>query len=86
MKLAETRAIIDAIHSGELRTAPTEADAIFGLHRVTRCPGVPDIVLNPREAWADKTAYDAAATRLAAMFQQNYEAVQSGKDLGAMDG
>jgi phosphoenolpyruvate carboxykinase (ATP) len=86
MKLVETRAIIDAIHSGELRKAPTETDPIFGLHRVTRCPGVPDTVLNPREAWSDKAAYDSAAKHLAAMFQKNHEAVQSGRDLGAMDG
>ncbi len=86
MKLAETRAIVDAIHSGALRTAPTETDPIFGLHRITRCPGVPDAVLNPRESWADKEAYDASAKVLEVMFQQNYKAVQSGGDLGAMDG
>lgn len=86
MKLAETRSIVDAIHSGELRNSPTETDPIFGLQRVTRCSGVNDTVLNPREAWSDKAAYDAAARQLAASFQENYDAVLSGRDLGAMDG
>jgi phosphoenolpyruvate carboxykinase (ATP) len=39
---------------------------------VTDPPGVPDKVLQPREAWADKAAYDQQATKLAAMFQQEY--------------
>lgn len=86
MKLAETRAIVDAIHSGELRKSPTETDPIFSLQRVTRCPGVPDTVLNPRDAWTDKAAYDSAARQLAESFQKNYDAVINGLDLGAMDG
>jgi phosphoenolpyruvate carboxykinase (ATP) len=47
---------------------------------------VTDTVLNPREAWSDKAAYDDAARQLAASFQKNYDAVLSGRDLGAMDG
>ena len=35
----------------------------------TKCAGVPDRVLQPREAWADKSAYDQQATKLAAMFK-----------------
>lgn len=86
MKLPETRAIIDAIHSGMLQHAPTETDPIFGLHIVTRCPGVPDDVLHPRTAWSDQDAYDDAARNLNAMFQRNFAAIQSGGSLGAMDG
>ena len=51
-----------------------------------RVAGVPDEVLNPRASWSDKSAYDQAAKRLQAMFEKNYEAVQSGRELGAMDG
>ncbi len=86
MKLAYTRAIVDAIHSGALKDAPTQTDSIFGFDIVTRCPHVPDEMLIPRNAWADPNAYDVTARKLAESFQKNYDAMQSGGPLGAMDG
>jgi phosphoenolpyruvate carboxykinase (ATP) len=86
MKLPETRAIIDAIHQGTLRDAPTHVEPIFGLNMVTQCPGVAPEVLQPRLAWKDPAAYDATAAKLAQSFQDNYAAFQSGGSLGAMDG
>jgi phosphoenolpyruvate carboxykinase (ATP) len=72
MKLALTRAIVDAIHSGRLADAPTAPDEVFGVGTVTAYPGVPAEVLVPRETWADKGAYDAAAHKLAGLFRQNF--------------
>ena len=69
IKLAYTRAILDAIHSGELADAPTATDPAFGLHVVTAVPGVPAEILIPRNAWADKAVYDATAAKLAALFR-----------------
>ena len=40
IKLANTRAILDAIHAGALTHAPTEREPFFGLHVVTGCPNV----------------------------------------------
>jgi phosphoenolpyruvate carboxykinase (ATP) len=47
IKLANTRAIIDAIHSGALVTAKTQRDPVFGFDVVTECPNVPAEILIP---------------------------------------
>jgi phosphoenolpyruvate carboxykinase (ATP) len=73
MKLAITRAIIDAIHSGELAKAPTKTDPTFGFEVLTACPNVPDEILWPRNTWADKAAYDATAKKLAGLFRDNFK-------------
>jgi phosphoenolpyruvate carboxykinase (ATP) len=72
MKLSLTRAIIDGIHSGCLADSPTVTDPVFGFGTVKECPGVPRDVLQPRETWADKTAYDATARKLSALFRENF--------------
>ena len=73
ISLKNTRAIIDAIHSGALAKANTARDPVFGFDIVTECPGVPSEILRPRESWADKSAYDTAAKKLAALFNKNFE-------------
>ena len=69
--LKYTRAMVTAILDGSLSDVPTEEHPIFGLHMPTSVPNVPDEVLNPRNTWADKDAYDAKATELAKLFRQN---------------
>jgi len=78
MKLGYTRAIIDAIYSGELRDAPTKVDPTFGIHTVLKCPGVPDAVLDPRTTWPDSAVYDAAAADLAKRFHANFARFKDG--------
>jgi phosphoenolpyruvate carboxykinase (ATP) len=72
MKLSQTRAIIQAIHAGELAQVETVRDEVFGLAMPKSCPGVPEQVLQPRHAWADPVAYDAAAQKLAKLFFDNF--------------
>jgi phosphoenolpyruvate carboxykinase (ATP) len=76
--LAYTRAIVDAIHSGALAGAPMQRDPVFGFEVVTECPGVPSEILQPRQAWADKAAYDASAKKLAGLFIENFKKHESG--------
>ena len=78
MKLSLTRAIIDAIHSGELASAPTQKDPTFGFDVVTSCPGVPPEVLIPRNTWGDKDAYNATARKLAQLFIDNFKPYAEG--------
>ena len=78
MKLAYTRAIVDAIHDGCLATAETVRDPVFGVEVPVSCPTVPSEILIPRETWADKPAYDATAKRLAGLFVDNFTKYANG--------
>jgi phosphoenolpyruvate carboxykinase (ATP) len=78
IKLAHTRGILDAIHSGALTGAGTKRGPTFGFEVVTACPGVPSEILWPRDTWSDKAAYDAAAKKLANLFTENFKKYESG--------
>jgi phosphoenolpyruvate carboxykinase (ATP) len=73
MKIAYTRAMVRATLNGSLANIPTQQDPIFGLHVPGSCPGVSPEVLNPRNTWKDKAAYDAKARELAEKFKKNFE-------------
>jgi phosphoenolpyruvate carboxykinase (ATP) len=73
IKLKYTRAIIDAIHSGALASAPTQIDPVFGLAVPTSCPEVPAEMLMPRNTWADQAAYDDKAKKVAQLFRDNFK-------------
>ncbi len=77
ISLRYSRAIVDAIHSGTLAGARTRRDPVFGFDVVTECPGVPEGILVPRNAWADGSAYDGTAKRLAGLFRDNFKAYES---------
>jgi len=78
IKLKYTRAIVDAIHSGELANAPTAVDPVFGVHVLQECPGVPSEMLTPKATWADAAQYDATASKLASLFIDNFQKYTSG--------
>jgi phosphoenolpyruvate carboxykinase (ATP) len=77
IKLAYTRAIIDAIHSGSLADAKTERDPFFGIDAISECSGVPNEILIPRKTWADARAYEGAAQRLASLFAENFKTYEA---------
>ncbi|BDE06618.1 phosphoenolpyruvate carboxykinase [ATP] 2 [Vulcanimicrobium alpinum] len=72
MKIAYTRAMVNAAIVGALRHVAYEPEPFFGLHLPTTVPGVPSEVLNPRNAWTDTAAYDAQARKLTALFAENF--------------
>ncbi len=71
MKLSYTRAMVRDALNGALSKTPVKTDPIFGLQIPTMLDGVPSEVLDPRGTWSDGAAYDAQATKLAAMFRDN---------------
>ncbi len=73
MKIAYTRAIVDAVLKGKLADVPTEPDPIFRIHVPTACEGVPSEILKPRNTWKDGAAYEIQARELARMFAENFE-------------
>ncbi|MDD1503887.1 phosphoenolpyruvate carboxykinase (ATP) [Lysinibacillus sp. CNPSo 3705] len=73
MKLSYTRAMVRAAIDGKLTAVETIQDSVFGLNIPTSIEGVPTEVLNPRDAWADKAAYDKKAAELAGLFNENFK-------------
>jgi phosphoenolpyruvate carboxykinase (ATP) len=73
IKIAYSRAIVNAAIDGTLAVGTFEKEPFFGLMVPTTCPGVPSEVLNPRNAWADKAGYDVVAKGLKKRFQDNFE-------------
>jgi phosphoenolpyruvate carboxykinase (ATP) len=83
MSLPHTRALITAVLSGQMDNAAYDTHPVFGLAMPVSCPGVPAGILNPRNTWADKNAYDAKAKELAVQFNKNFEkyAHQASKEI-----
>lgn len=73
MSLKHTRSMITAAMNGELDDAQYEAHPVFGVLMPTAVPNVPSEILNPRQTWADKEAYDRKANELAQLFVKNFD-------------
>ena len=72
MSIKHTRALLRAALGGSLAKAHFHPDPFFGLMIPDAVPGVPTEVLDPRQAWADKAAYEATAAVLLARFDANF--------------
>ncbi|KAJ3013270.1 Protein kinase C-like 1 [Thoreauomyces humboldtii] len=72
--LKYSRAIIDAIHNGELANAEYETYPKFNLAIPKTCTGVPSEILNPAKTWSGtQQTYDAALDKLAGLFDENFK-------------
>lgn len=74
MSLTYTRAMVNAALNGQLDDVECVQGPYFGFMVPTACPGVPSEILDPANSWKDKSAYEAQASKLAAMLKDNYEA------------
>ena len=68
-----TRRIVNAVQNGELDDVETQMLKGLNLEVPLSIQGVDSKLLNPRETWEDKSAYDAAAADLIKLFQNNFE-------------
>lgn len=73
ISLKYTRAMITAALEGKLNDVEYHKGNIFGLNIPSNCPNVPNDILDPRQAWADKDAYDSKAKYLAELFLNNFK-------------
>ncbi len=53
-------------------------EPFFGLAIPAHVPGIPDEVLDPRQAWADTAAYDRMAKHLIERFEANFATFEAG--------
>jgi len=72
MAIRYTRALLNAAIEGQLDDVEFTTDPVFGLAIPASCPDVPAEILNPRNTWSDKGAYDEKATALAKSFHENF--------------
>mgnify|MGYP001649683682 FL=1 len=72
MKLKYTRAMVTAALNGTFDDVEYKHDEVFNVDIPQTCPNVPSEIMNPRDTWEDKAAYDAQAKKLAKMFQDNF--------------
>ena len=72
MPIKVTRALLNAALDGSLNSAEFRTDPNFGFRVPIAVAGVDSTILDPRETWADKAAYDATAQKLVGLFIENF--------------
>lgn len=72
MPIRATRGLLTAALDGSLGRVEFRKDPNFGFEVPVAVPGVDTALLDPRETWADKAAYDAQAAKLVQMFSKNF--------------
>jgi phosphoenolpyruvate carboxykinase (ATP) len=82
MPIKVTRALLNAALDGSLKNVEFRVDPNFGFQVPVSVPGVDSQILNPRETWADKDAYDRQAGKLVRMFIDNFAQFESHVDEG----
>lgn len=73
IKLKWTRAMVTAALNGELDNCSYNHNDLFNLDIPKEIKNVPSEILNPRDTWKDKNAYDEQAHKLALMFKENFD-------------
>ncbi len=72
MEIKHTRGLLNAALNGGLDDVEMRIDPVFGFEIPKKAPSVPKEILDPRQTWNDKTAYDEQAKKLARLFHENF--------------
>ncbi len=78
MSIRHTRALLASALDGSLARVKFRREPFFGLSIPEAVPDIPADVLDPRQAWADKAAYDRTAKELVARFEKNFAGFEAG--------
>lgn len=74
ISIQHTRSLLNAALRGDLHGPGMayETHSVFNLKMPTSCPEVPADILDPRNTWPDKAAYDRQAESLRDLFRENF--------------
>jgi len=86
MSLKHTRALITAAMEDKLKNVAFEEHHVFNMLMPKTCEGLSSEILNPRNTWQDKPAYDKQADILAAAFHKNFEKFKDGANENILSG
>jgi phosphoenolpyruvate carboxykinase (ATP) len=81
MDIDITRAIVHAALEGDLENVEFTPDPMFHIQVPRSCPEVPTEILNPRNTWEDKEAFDQRAAKLASDFCQHFDKAYGDKGI-----
>ena len=73
MDIDITRALVNCALCGILHDVEYKEDPLFHIAVPRTCPSVPTEILNPRNTWEDKEAFDLRARKLAADFSTYFD-------------
>jgi len=82
MDINITRRLVEAALKGELEDVEYKEDKLFHLSIPLSCPGVPSEILDPKNTWEDKEAYEKRAKKLAADFSNHFDKAYGNKNIG----
>jgi phosphoenolpyruvate carboxykinase (ATP) len=85
MPIKVTRALLNAALDGSLANATFRKDPWFGFEVPVAVSGIDSGILDPRNTWADKKAYDATAAKLVRLFTANFAKFETHVDKAVLD-